>query len=403
MKILFINSVYNEKSTGNLVKKIAEYCKSNNNEVLTIYGRGRKKKEKCAIKTQPSILFLFNVLLSRVSGYFFKKGNAYSTYKIIKIIKKYKPDCINIHQLYGYYLNPKKILNFLKQSKIPVIITMHDFTLFSGKCGYPLSCDKYKNICFDCPRLKEYPSSLFFDNVKDEFFEKNNIISNSGFYFVAVSDWLNLQAKSSTILKDQKVMTINNGIDSSYFSFAKNISRKDNTILVVSTNFKDKIKGAEFLISTINKIYEKKADINFIIVGKNSKFIRKNLSFSKNISFYDYISKEELSNLYSTSSCVFLSSSSETFSLPTAEALCCGTPVFGAKGSGAPEFLLDDKYCDFSTERNPDEMADFLLNNINKITREESYNLSKKALKKFEISKMLQSYLELYKNVTINL
>ena len=56
--------------------------------------------------------------------------------------------------------------------------------------------------------------------------------------------------------------------------------------------------------------------------------------------------QEELSQLYSEADVTLLLSKRETFSMVTAESLCCGTPVVGFK-AGGPESIAPPDKCIF--------------------------------------------------------
>ena len=56
--------------------------------------------------------------------------------------------------------------------------------------------------------------------------------------------------------------------------------------------------------------------------------------------------QDELARLYSEADVAILLSKRETFSMVTAESLCCGTPVVGFK-AGGPESIAIKEYCVF--------------------------------------------------------
>ena len=44
--------------------------------------------------------------------------------------------------------------------------------MYTGKCGHSYECEKWKSECGQCPNLKDYPSSMFFDFTKKMFKDK---------------------------------------------------------------------------------------------------------------------------------------------------------------------------------------------------------------------------------------
>ena len=57
-------------------------------------------------------------------------------------------DIINIHWV-GGYLKIETISKF----KQPLVWTFHDMWALTGGCHYTFECDRYKNICGNCPQL----------------------------------------------------------------------------------------------------------------------------------------------------------------------------------------------------------------------------------------------------------
>ena len=401
MRILFINSVYKEKSTGAIVKSLSDYARSRGHETLSVYGRGKKKED--AIRNQGFFSFLINVLLSRIVG---KTWNCFArkqTKRIIKIIESYKPDIVNIHQSFGYYMNPSLLFNYLKSHNIKTVVTLHDFTLLSGKCGYPLNCSLFKDGCHNCPRKHEYPKSWFFDNTKEEYNEKAALFNSSkNFIFVAVSDWLAQMAKMSKITNNSYICNINNGIDIDFYKFESK-KNKDKLVVVVSSNYKDEIKGGKLLKETIRKVQQIDGNVSFALIGKHSDYIKRSLRNITNIISLGLCSKNEVRYWFNKAMCSFIPSQLETFSLPTIESICCGVPVFGPKGCGAPEYLLKHKYCNFDYGRDPTSIANAICDYCNSPASDsELLEFSNLGRKLFDVKNMNQKYIDMFEKFLKN-
>ena len=70
--------------------------------------------------------------------------------------------------------------------------------------------------------------------------------------------------------------------------------------------------------------------------GHTERLIRE-LELEKDVIFKSNITKEEIRDLYSTSSVAIVSSLYEGFGLPILEAMSCGTPVITSNYSALPE------------------------------------------------------------------
>lgn len=399
MKILFLNSVYQEKSTGILLSEIEKAAKRDGHETLTIYGRGAKKET--GIKIQGNFTFLIHVLFSRINGKIWDGFGRSQTKKIIRIIERFRPDVINLHQLYGFYLNPEMLMSYINKKRIPVVITLHDFTLLTGKCGSPVSCNNYLKGCGNCPRLREYPTSYFFDRTHMEFLLKEKSFSDSErLVFVPVSKWLEIQAKNSMITKNCAVVQIDNGLDTDLFRYRQIEDRNRKFVAVVSANFKDINKGYPLLIETIRYVKSMQPEIRFVLMGKHSDYILKRIESKEGVLSLGVCDGATMNHWYQNSFCAFLTSESETFSMTTAEALCAGVPVVGPQGCGAPEYLFPHRLSQFSCPRDPEKLGQAIMNLYDDMPNENELRLlSEEARRKFNKSEMTRRYLHLFKEV----
>jgi glycosyltransferase involved in cell wall biosynthesis len=202
-------------------------------------------------------------------------------------------------------------------------------------------------------------------------------------------------------LKDKKVITINNGIDSENVFFPRNkidIKNKfklegKKVILAVVPTMSEEIKGGKF----IGRIYDelKNENIVFLVVGLNGISIERN---DKLIKMGRIENPQNLAELYSAADLFLLLSKKETFSLVTAESLSCGTPVIGFN-SGAPIEIAKAGYGKFVEYANVNELVNtiksFLNNELIFFNQEECHNYIK--LNFSQIS-MYNKFLETYSN-----
>jgi glycosyltransferase involved in cell wall biosynthesis len=285
-KILFIDVNYNQGSTGKIVHDLKNWFDKNGHQTLAIFGRGKQKTNHSVIRVSKKITTYFHAFFTRIFG-FVGQGNFISTFKTIRIIKKFKPDYINIHQLHGYYIHIYLLLRFLKKYKYKTFITCHDYFYITGKCGYNSTCFKWKSICERCPQKKSYPKSLFFDRTKSEFLEKKVIYENfDNLVFLPVSEWLAKSYRLSPLLSSKKILPIHNGLDTNIFKrypnsniFEKKHDIKNRKIvLYVTSNFNGEMKGGKYFIEIANKLLNE--NILFVIVGNlsNSDIFPKNVS-----------------------------------------------------------------------------------------------------------------------------
>lgn len=406
MRVLFVNSFYGEKSAGILVKSLFFDFSNKNVEAKVAYGRSSFSKEdnKNVIRICSKAELYLHALFTRLTGFSWFGGSYLSTFRLIRLIKSFRPDVINIHIFHGYYLNEKLLFAYLKKIKIPTVLTLHDFTAFTGKCGNPVSCTKYYKKCEKCIQKSGYPKSLFFDQSSREFSSKKAIFSNfKTLHFVCVSEWLSDQIKKSGIFPSSEILIIPNGVDCSIFKptspdFSMIPSRFPRTkiVMVVCTRFDDPIKGPDSLASVINNLERLDKEAVFVLVGGNVDSIMKKITSTNVIPIGEVHNPRLMASLYNAASIFFLPSLRETFSVPTTESLCCGTPVIGFCGVGGPETIVPAGCGAFLRTRDGLFAAQFLQNCLQKspfLSREEC---SLVCSSRFSKEKMFSSYYSLF-------
>ena len=106
-----------------------------------------------------------------------------------------------------------------------------------------------------------------------------------------------------------------------------------------------------------------------------------------------------LSKLYSSADVCLLTSLRETFSMVTAESLCCGTPVVGFK-AGGPESIALKEYSDFVNQNDDDALERALRQMLGRKLQKE--DISREAITKYSEEKMCHQYYQIYKQLLDN-
>ena len=95
MKVLQVNNVYKKGSTGKITFDIHKGLLNKGVESIVCYGRGKVVNEKGIYKTCPEWYAKLNNLITRFTGVMYG-GCFFSTNKLIRVIKKEKPDIVHI-------------------------------------------------------------------------------------------------------------------------------------------------------------------------------------------------------------------------------------------------------------------------------------------------------------------
>lgn len=350
MKIVQINAVYQKGSTGRTTKELHDYLQicgydsyvfvaETSLQEQNVFLIGNNLDRKC------------HALCSRITGlqgYF----SLAATNTLIKQLKKNRPDIVHLRNLHGNYINVPRLLMFLSEYKIPVVITLHDCWFFTGMCCYYTEshCERWKYQCGKCPAKYKWNKSWFFDQSgkmlqdKRKFFEKIDRLA-----VIGVSDWVTNEAQKSILGSAMIVKRIYNWIDLEVFyprdtsDLKIKIGVEDSFVVLGVSQVWSKAKGIDVFL----KLAQDNPDIKVLLVGK----IHEKIDMPPNVIKIGILSDtEKLAEMYSLADVFLNPSVQETFGKVTAESLACGTPVIGYNITATPELI--GEHCGIIIESN---------------------------------------------------
>ena len=349
MKILIVSSSATRGSIGSILKILKDGYESQGHIVKICYGHYKETiKNEWIFPICKINEFKKAALLTRLTG---KEGfySRNSTKRLFKEIECYKPDIVHLTNVHAYYLNEYDVFAYLKENNIPTVYSLFDAYAFTGKCPFPLDCRKYQEGCGNCPQLKEYPKSFFFDRSRFLFNEKrkaykdfNNLVFVGG---VGIID----QAKESKLLRDHRICLIDEPQDLDHIYYPRDTTElrkklgipQDNKVVLAAVPLSagtERKAGYLFL-----ELYDKMKDIKgytFIYIGFNTTKYGDPAGMIK----VPYInSKDDFATYLSLGDVLFFTSSADTTPCTVIDALACGTPVIGFNIDGINCFKIQDK------------------------------------------------------------
>ncbi|MBR3692630.1 MAG: glycosyltransferase [Clostridia bacterium] len=395
MKILQVNSVYGEKSTGKLTRELHFGIRKAGHESVVVYGRGGKTSDPGVIRLCPDWYGKFNSLLTRFTG-IRNGGCLLSTLRLMHIISREKPDIVHLQCINGNFVNIFRLIAWLKNKRIKTVVGLHAEFMYTANCGHAFDCNQWISGCKKCPSLRAATKSIYFDRTKSCWRHMHEAFRGfSDCVAVAVSPWTAQRAAMAEILRDIPIRTVCNGIDTDVFSPSQELPEK-NTVLHVTACFSAKPehpKGGWYLI----RLAEMLPDVRFVVVGPDEV----NTELPKNIELTGEIrSPQRLAELYRQAAVSVIVSQRETYSLPCAESLCCGTPVVGFC-AGAPELISLPEWSEFVPFGDVERLAEALLARLS--GRETDRNrLAKEARQTYSSDKMIHEYFDVYGSLLWN-
>ena len=349
MRILQINSHYNQGGAARIVACIHRQLSARGQESHVAYGRGQKGEEGTyRFTTVPEVLL--SAACSRFLG---KNGwyNRAATRRLLSFMERVEPDVIHLHALHGYYLNFPMLFDYINSREIPCVWTFHDCHAFTGNCGYFFDCEKWKTGCGSCPYLKNYPASQWFDRTGVMWRQKRELFTQgTKKVIVTPSLWLTEQAKQSCFGK-YPCITIHNGIDTKQVFYPRDrracrekygFGQEEKLILGIAVGYRDERKGAKYIIQLAKNLGSRAKVIligwnrenDCLLVGSDGKKIADNIVTIPNTSDADM-----LAEYYSMADVFVIPSLAENYATTTLEAMACGTPAVGFDVGGIPEQL----------------------------------------------------------------
>ncbi len=399
MKILQINSTANRGSTGRIAEQIGVLIQNEGWDSVIAYGREANPSSSKLYKIGNDIDVKFHGLKSLILGKH-GLGSVKPTIELIDFIRDEKFDLVHLHNIHGYYLNIKKFFEELQKLKVQVVWTLHDCWAFTGHCTHfsDIKCDKWKLKCYSCPKIRNYPKSLFFDNSEYLFKQKKELFSSYSFNIVTVSKWLQGLVNES-FLNKHNILSICNGVDENTFipqernnKLLKSYALENKTILLAASTSWSKQKGFDDYIKLSELLSPDKV---IVLVGLPDRLM-KNLP-SNIVAVSRIENTHQLASWYSSAGIVLNLSYQESFGLTSVEGFMCGKPTIVYNSTASPELIVDPELGVIVTPGDVygvNQSVETLINS--KINHSRIREI---AIKNYGANSQFSKYISLYKSI----
>ena len=401
-KVLHINCACSG-STGKIIGDIADYSADRGYEsILCAPGTpGNNENIRYYSTSLPYEQGIYR-RLCYLTG--FQYGSAFlSTSKIRRIIRQENPDIIHLHCVNGFMVNVYQLLAFIKRMQIPCVITNHAEFFYTGSCAHAYDCDRWQTGCGQCPqgfaatrcKIKD-TSAAAWQKMKKAFENLHSAV------MVSVSPWVNSRAARSPITAGIPQKTIHNGVniqvftccDTSELRQKHGISADTKIVFHPTANFSaamDDPKGGRYILELAQQFQDK--NVVFIVAGKHPP----EMQVPSNVILLGVVRDQNvLAQYYSMADVTVVVGKRETFSMPVAESLCCGTPVVGFV-AGGPESIAIAAYSRFVTYGDTAALAESILWAITQ--ENDKRTICGQAQEKYAASVMAGEYLDIYKQL----
>lgn len=359
-RVILVNTVVGTGSVGRLTQGLYHALTDNGYDCLVAYGRGEAPSDMNSYRIDQDVDVYIHGGLSRLTdrhGFY----SAHATREFINVIEEYQPDIIHFHNVHGYYLNIKILFEYLKETNIRIIWTLHDCWTFTGHCSHfeYIGCNKWMSGCYACEQLSEYPKSFGKDNSERNYREKKELFTGfEDMTLVTPSQWLASRVEQS-YMGQYHTVVVPTGIDLDVFKPVAEERRDDNLIFRLRNNLN--LRNKIVLLGVANPWRERKGLSQFVnlskMISERCVIVMLGLNDEQLSNLPDNIigightdSVEELAALYSMADIYVNLTLEDTFPTTNIEALACGTPVVTYRSGGSAESI--DDTCGISVERN---------------------------------------------------
>lgn len=396
MRILHINAIHEEKSTGRICKEISSVAVAHGHESVVAYATGPDTGSGFRIGS--SFDQKRHALLSRLSGKqgYFSKG---ATAGLIDYIESYKPDVVHLHNLHANYIHLDTLFDWLSHTDTPTVLTLHDCWFYTGKCTHytRTGCERWRDGCGSCPRLALDNPSWGLDRTAEMWTDKKRWFENiPRLAVIGVSDWITIEARFSFLGNAKMIRRIYNWVDLNLFyprdtSRLRSALRLENrfVLLGVASSWDDSKGLPEFM-----QVAQAFPEARLLLVGDIP-----DITLPVNVIHIPSTNRvEELADYYALADVFLNLSVEESFGKVTAEAMASGTPVVVLDATANPELV--PPACG---EVIPPQRLEAVIATIEKMKRlgKEHYTDScvEHARTSFSMEERVTDYLEVYESL----
>ena len=315
-------------------------------------------------------------------------------------------DVIHLHWVNQGMLSLKDIRKIIR--KKPVVWTMHDMWPATAICHHARDCQRFHTACCECPRL---PSPGKNDLSHRVWRRKEKMLDGRKITFVACSEWLASEARKSALLRNQRVVSIPNPIDSQLFRPQdKREARKSlglpeegKLILFVSQRVTNPYKGIGYLVEALRLLTEQEPAMRectgVAVLGGHAEEVAR--LFTLPTYPLGYVNDpQRIVQVYNAADVFVLPSLEENLPNVLMEAMACAVPCVGFRVGGIPEMIDHQENGYVAAFRQADDLA----RGIRYVLWEADYDLlSKNCLKKvaqhYSQQSVANRYLHIYNKV----
>jgi len=258
-------------------------------------------------------------------------------------------DVIHLHGMDSAWFN-LHVLPRLDRHHV-LVWTMYDKHLGTGACGYPEmweSCERWKNGCGHCPKVKA--EGWWLDCTRLIYQRKKKIVKSTRMAIVAPNRWMFDFIASAPITGEQPLRHIPSGVDTDAFAPMPaescreelKLPTRGNLLLTVASKLDAPRKGLQYYEPLLRHLKSECAqELGLVLVGARlSKDVLSRLQGIMPVYAMGKIDDlRTLAKAYSACDLTLVMSMIDNFPGVALESLACGTPVAAFRVGGLTDMV----------------------------------------------------------------
>lgn len=288
---------------------------------------------------------------------------------------------------------------------LPIAWTLHDMNPLTGGCHHADACDAYQRGCGSCPMLHNRNQG---DLSQQVYCVKEAAFRSRAIHLVAPSLWMEKVARQSPLMQHvASIRTIYNGLEIDQFHRVEtSLARRrlgivDDALVVGygAESLANKRKGVDEFITAL-KLVAKTQRVVGLLFGKCQESVQ---ASDLDLRTLGYLSNPaQLSEAYSAMNVFVAPSHAEILGQSILESMACQTPVVAFDVGGIPESISHKQTGYLCSFKDTGELAEGILWMLADPERACAIgrNCRLRVAKQFDASKIVDQYVDLYKNLS---
>lgn len=293
---------------------------------------------------------------------------------------------IHLHIAHSYFVPPVWLLEELRAAGKPVVWTLHDQWIMTGRCAQPGGCRLWESGCVSCPNLNAYPPAKV-DNAKRQWnIRRTEILALQASVptaLVACASWL---AEETRVAGFRNVSVVTNSVDRAFWNAiragAPSESRRGHVF--ICRDLRDAAKVRWDVLEGIAQ----QSDQPLTIVGDNS-----DRNIDKSLTRPSITSRVDLATVMQSNRNLIFTSQVDYYPLTVAEALVAGMKVFALDSPAIREFQSHPRVVISASTA---ELVKSVVHSDRSLEQEDDF-VPEEAM--FDPSRMAKDYLSIYRDL----